>query len=129
MISIIQVSNGEPGLASCPGKKQAAAMTDVWDRDMELDLITIEESGTTSVISLLEPFEYQELGVPNLPEEFFQRFHWLKLPIPDQQAPDNAWTENWETIRTDIKNGLYRGGRNFSSTARAVLAAPAPLPP
>ena len=37
------------------------------------------------------------------------RFRWLNLPIPDQQAPDNAWTEHWETIRTDIKNGLDRG--------------------
>lgn len=65
--------------------------------------------GATSVISLLEPFEYQELEVPNLPDAFARRFHWLNLPIPDQQAPDNAWTEHWETIRTDIKNGLNRG--------------------
>lgn len=109
IINTVQVSNGELGLTFCPGKKQAAAMTGVWDRDVELDLITIEEWGATSVISLLEPFEYQELEVPNLPEEFARRFHWLNLPIPDQQAPYNAWTEHWETIRTDIKNGLNRG--------------------
>lgn len=109
IINTIQVGNGELGLTFCPGKKQPAAMTGVWDRDMELDLLAIEEWGATSVISLLEPFEYQELEVPNLPEAFARRFRWLNLPIPDQQAPDNAWTEHWETIRTDIKNGLNRG--------------------
>lgn len=34
IINTVQVSNGELGLTFCPGKKQAAAMTGVWDRDM-----------------------------------------------------------------------------------------------
>lgn len=109
IIKTVKVGNGELGLTFCPGKKQAAAMTGAWDRDMELDLAAIERWGATSVISLLEPFEYEELQVPDLPEAFTQRFHWLNLPIPDKHAPDNRWTAHWATIRADIQTALAQG--------------------
>ena len=109
IINTVKVGNGELGLTFCPGKKQAAAMTGAWDRDMELDLAAIERWGATSVISLLEPFEYEELQVPDLPEAFTQRFHWLNLPIPDKHAPDNRWTAHWATIRADIQTALAQG--------------------
>lgn len=34
-------STGLVGLTFCPGKKQRAAMTGIWDRDIDKDLATI----------------------------------------------------------------------------------------
>jgi hypothetical protein len=81
IIDTLPFHNGALGLTFCPGKKQAYAMTGAWNRDIDLDQNVVEAWGATTVISLLEEFEYDELQVPELPGKFATRFRWLDLPI------------------------------------------------
>lgn len=111
IIDTLPFHGGALGLTFCPGKKQAHAMTGAWNRDVDLDLKTVEAWGATTIISLLEPFEYDELQAPELRGEFAKRFRWLDLPIRDQHAPDKAWLARWATLRDDIQQELEKGGR------------------
>lgn len=111
IIDTLPFHNGALGLTFCPGKKQAYAMTGAWNRDIDLDLDVVEAWGATTVISLLEPFEYDELQVPELPGKFATRFRWLDLPIRDQHAPNEAWLARWVSLRDEIQQELIGGGR------------------
>lgn len=111
IINTIAVSNGELGLTFCPGKKQANAMTGSWDRDVALDIESVQAWGATAVISLLESFEYDELEVRNLPAIYQEHFQWFNLPIPDKCAPDEAWLNHWLTLRHELKTLLANSGK------------------
>lgn len=111
IINAISISNGELGLTFCPGKKQKAAMTGIWHRDVALDIDVVASWGASIVISLLEEFEYQELGVPELPQVFADRFEWMDLPIPDRHAPTPSWVDRWELHRRQIAQALSEGKR------------------
>jgi ADP-ribosyl-[dinitrogen reductase] hydrolase len=111
IINTIAVSNGELGLTFCPGKKQANTMTGSWDRDVALDIESVQAWGATAVISLLESFEYEELEVRNLPAIYQEHFQWFNLPIPDKCAPDEAWLSHWLTLRHEFKSLLARSGK------------------
>lgn len=111
IINALKVSNGELGLTFCPGKKQQAAMTGIWDRDIDLDIDVVKSWGADIVISLLEDFEYTELGVPGLPEVFQRNFEWMNLAIPDRHAPDIAWTQDWCLRKANIAKALLNHGK------------------
>lgn len=59
---------GRIGVTFAPGKKQAVAMTGSWNRDLDLDLRTIRGWGASTLVTLLEPFEFDELEIASLPE-------------------------------------------------------------
>jgi len=110
IINTIPVAAGELGLTFCPGKKQPNAMTGSWSRNIDLDIATIKSWGADTIISLLEDFEYEELQVLELPEIYLREFKtWYNLPIPDKNAPDKNWLENWRTIRERIHVQLNEG--------------------
>lgn len=111
IINTLRLSNGELGLTFCPGKKQADAMTGAWDRDIDLDIAQVKLWGATTVISLLEDFEYSELQVDNLPSVYASNFRWFSLPIPDKCAPDTQWLDNWLSIRQIFKDELAGKGK------------------
>lgn len=111
IINTISVSNGELGLTFCPGKKQANAMTGSWDRDVNLDIESVQAWGAAAVISLLEDFEYKELEVSDLPAVYQEHFQWFNLPIPDKCAPDEAWLNQWLTLRHELKTLLANSGK------------------
>lgn len=100
------------GLTFCPGKKQKAAMTGVWDRDIDKDLAAIRSWGGSTLISLIEAHEYVELEVTELPYTCLQHgMAWYGLPIVDGAIPDAAWEKNWIKARPSLHQTLREGGR------------------
>ena len=61
---------GRLGLTFAPGKKQRAALTGHWDRDLEADLERLRMHWHTDVLlSLIEEHEFTALGIPALREQ------------------------------------------------------------
>lgn len=105
-------STGLIGLTFCPGKKQKAAMTGSWDRDLEKDLAAIRSWGGLALISLIEAHEYVELEVTDLPYACLQHgMAWYGLPIVDGAIPDQRWEANWELSTPSLYQTLREGGR------------------
>jgi ADP-ribosyl-[dinitrogen reductase] hydrolase len=50
-----------------PSEHQAQAMIGVWACDLDLDLRAIRDWGAETLISLLEPWEFEELGSRHWP--------------------------------------------------------------
>ena len=67
-IDSVQVNalGGEIGMTLCPGKKDSRAASGDWDRDLDSDLAAIAEWGATAVLSLMEPHEFEQLGVARM---------------------------------------------------------------
>lgn len=105
-------STGIIGLTFCPGKKQKAAMTGTWDRDIEKDLAAIRSWGGSVLISLIEEHEYVEMEVTELPQACAQHgIVWHGLPMIDGAIPDTAWEESWIKIQPSLHQTLQNGGR------------------
>lgn len=105
-------STGLIGLTFCPGKKQKAAMTGIWDRDLDKDLASIRVWGGSVLISLIEEHEFVELEVTELPQACAQRgIVWHGLPIVDGAIPDQRWEANWKHIAPSLHQTLREGGR------------------
>jgi ADP-ribosyl-[dinitrogen reductase] hydrolase len=130
IINTIAVSQGELGLTFCPGKQQLHAMTGAWHRDTHLDIAAIKSWGASVVVSLLEDHEYAELNVPELPALYAQQFRWFNLPFADKCAPDASWSDNWISIRGEIKKHLAsnakilihcKGGFGRTGTVAALI--------
>lgn len=103
---------GAIGVTFAPGKRQAVAMTGVWERDLGLDLGAIRDWGAGSLISLLEPHEFAELGIRELPERAEALgLHWHGLPIADGYAPDDRFLQPWNTLESKVASGLIDGDR------------------
>jgi ADP-ribosyl-[dinitrogen reductase] hydrolase len=85
---------GRIGITFCPGKKDNAAMTGAWDRDLALDLDMVRDWGAAAVVTLLEPKELTLLGVEHLGEEVLRRnMLWFHLPIVDVSIPDERFEQ------------------------------------
>jgi hypothetical protein len=60
------------------------------DLATELDLIVAWKAHT--VVTLIEPHEFELLGIPGLGEEIRRRgLHWLHLPTRDVSIPDGRF--------------------------------------
>lgn len=121
---------GQIGMTTCPGKKDCGYSI-IWDRDLETDIQAISKWGANAVVTLLEDFELDKLGIPALPSLLYNReIEWLHLPIRDVDIPDQLfeekWFENGERIRSILTNGgkilLHcRGGIGRTGTIAAKL--------
>lgn len=134
-LQIAAVSAGEHfgkiGITFCPGKKQPAAMTGGWNRDLSLDLDAISDWGAGVVVTLIEDHEFAALGVADLGAEVSKRhLEWLHLPIPDVSIPgerfEAAWTEVGEGLRARLRDGFNivvhcKGGLGRAGTIAARL--------
>lgn len=103
---------GAVGVTFAPGKRQSKAMTGIWERDLDLDLQAIREWGASDLITLLEPWELQELCITGLSE----RAHafglgWHGLPITDGAAPDERFLQPWRRLGPILGSGLRSGRR------------------
>ena len=80
---------GRIGLTLCPGKRQQAAFTGAWERDLGSDLAAIEQWDAAVVVTLVEPHELEMLGVADMCERVRARhMDWVHLPIVDVSCPD-----------------------------------------
>ncbi|AGG88784.1 cyclin-dependent kinase inhibitor 3 family protein [Rhodanobacter denitrificans] len=103
---------GAIGVTFAPGKRQAAAMTGIWERDLATDLHAIRQWGAQDLITLLEPHEFEELAIPDLPTQ--ARAHglrWHGLPITDGAAPDHRFLDPWITLGPQLVSEIGSGAR------------------
>ena len=122
---------GRIGVTFCPGKKDSNAMTGGWDRDLGLDLDAIVEWGAAVVVTLVEPFELEELKVPHIGEEVAHRhMDWLHLPIRDVSTPgevfEAAWASAGPALHARLRDGQNvlvhcKGGLGRAGTIAARL--------
>lgn len=102
---------GRIGLTFLPGKKGDALYGAPWDRDLGEDLRAILDWGAEAVVSLLEPHEFDLLGVPDFPKVMSaQGFRWALLEIRDSDVPDSRFESAWPVVQPELVAILRRGG-------------------
>ncbi len=103
---------GVVGLTLCPGKKDRAAATGAWDRDLDTDLDAVAGWGARAVVSLVEDHELSLLGVEALGREVRRRkMVWFHLPIRDAGVPDRDFERRWRSAGPELRARLLAGER------------------
>jgi protein-tyrosine phosphatase len=103
---------GAIGVTFAPGKRQAAAMTGIWERDLASDLAAILHWGARDLITLLERHEFGELAIPDLPTQAHTLgLRWRGLPITDGEAPDHRFLARWTTLGPQLVSEINAGAR------------------
>ena len=130
-IDAIRCDAGLLGMTLCPGKKGSSSYGAPWDRDLSLDIRAIVEWGATSLVSLMEDFEFSKLGVAD-PGDVAEAagLQWHHLPIKDADIPDERFERLWiysgHVLRRKLRSGekivLHcRGGLGRTGTIAARL--------
>jgi len=122
---------GRIGITLCPGKYQPVSWSGGWNRNLEIDIDVIGDSGSTVVVSLVEDNEMRVLGVQGLGKAILAReMEWIHIPFEDTTAPDYKWMQGFDlvapSILTSIKNGdsiviHCKGGLSRAGTVVALL--------
>jgi len=122
---------GRIGITLCPGKYQPVSWSGGWNRNLEIDIDVIGDSGSTVVVSLVEDNEMRVLGVQGLGKAILAReMEWIHIPFEDATAPDYKWMQGFDlvapSILTSIKNGdsiviHCKGGLSRAGTVVALL--------
>jgi ADP-ribosyl-[dinitrogen reductase] hydrolase len=101
---------GRVGVTFCPGKKQASAMTGVWDRCLDTDVRAIADWGAALVITLVEDHELAALQVTGIGTAVVAaHIDWLHLPIRDVSIPSIAFEKRWREVGPLIRSRLRAG--------------------
>ncbi|MBV5330283.1 MAG: cyclin-dependent kinase inhibitor 3 family protein [Chlorobium sp.] len=109
---VLPGNHGHIGMTFCPGKKDHGYSGTAWDRNLGTDLDAIADWGADAVVTLMEEFEMQMLGVPALPSLLEGRYiEWHHLPIRDVDIPDHHFEERWLESGQRIKSILSGGGK------------------
>ncbi len=105
-------TRGVIGLTLCPGKKDQAAMTGAWKRDLETDVAAIRAWGAGAVVCLMESFELKLLDVEALSETVeSEGMRWFHLPIRDVSVPSVAFENLWTVKGPELRAIVSKGGR------------------
>ncbi|MCU1162475.1 cyclin-dependent kinase inhibitor 3 family protein [Stenotrophomonas maltophilia] len=105
-------SGGAIGITFAPGKYQEAAMTGSWARDLDQDLGSIVHWGARHLVTLIEPWEFEELCISDLPQRAEDRgLTWHGLPITDGAAPDRRLLEKWQSLGPLLTADLLAGAK------------------
>lgn len=105
-------ARGAIGLTLCPGKKDLAAMTGAWKRDLKTDVTAIRAWGAGAVVCLMESFELKLLDVEALPETVeSEGMRWFHLPIRDVSVPSVAFENLWTVKGPELRAMVSKGGR------------------
>ena len=108
----LPVGNGLLGLTFCPGKRGDSVYGAPWERDLDTDLAAIRDWGAGLVVTLMERFEFDLLGVPDLPDRVLSHgMGWAHLPIRDVDVPDPAFDAVWPELLLDLSRRLHHGER------------------
>lgn len=109
-IATLPLLQGRLGITLCPGKKQQAAVSGTWDRDLDIDLAAIRAWGATQLVTLIEDHEFDELDVRALPERALAHgLSWHHMPIQDQCAPDAGFEPLWQKALPILEAALQSG--------------------
>lgn len=105
------------GMTICPGKKGPSVRYGhyAWDRNMYRDMRTIAEWGADAVITLLEDYEFAELGLDRMSfnkSVVNNNMEWRHIRIIDGGIPDERFDEIWYDVkRHTIDPILASGGK------------------
>jgi len=116
------------GLSFCPGKYQPSAMSGPWKRNLGKDLDDIKRQGYDAILTLIEPWEIEELGVEGFINGEVEKrgMKWLWVPIVDGKTPTDPNGLGLMEILTHISNGgsvfvHCKGGLGRAGTVVAWL--------
>ena len=123
---------GRLGLTFAPGKKGPSLYGGTWDRDMDADLRRLRSHVRADVlVSLLEPHEFDALGISGLLEHAEQvGLRAMHFPIRDVDVPppsaDREFGELVDAIASDLEAGRTvvvhcRGGLGRSGLVAASV--------
>lgn len=108
----VGTKGGAVGVTFAPGKIQQEALTGAWARDLDIDLEAICAWGARYLISLLEPREFEELRIGELPKRAGAcGLLWHGLPITDGAVPDHRFLEPWAKLGPALSHALLGGER------------------
>jgi len=112
---------GTLGVTFAPGKSDPTSLPVPWLRDLKTDLDAIADWNAHVVLTLIEPHEFELLGIPALGEAIRRRgFEWLHLPIRDVSVPDARFERAWPKHSADLR-ALLRVGNNVLVHCRGGL--------
>ena len=78
---------GVVGMTLCPGKRAPSYFGGRWERNLAADMRVIADWGASVVVTLMEGFELDQLGVGNLGNVAEAvELDWHHLPIPDMHV-------------------------------------------
>ena len=98
---------GSLGLTLCPGKKDVSRS---WNRDLGADLQAIRVWGATTVVTLIEDYEFRLLGIETLADEARALgMNWVHLPIVDVSIPDSRFEDAWINDGSKLHDSLDAG--------------------
>lgn len=67
--------------------------------------------GADAVVTLLEGFEFELLGVPTLPSLLSRGIDWHHVPIRDVDIPECLFEGNWPKSGQRLRTILANGGK------------------
>ena len=103
---------GQIGLTILPGRKASRLLAGgMPDRDLEADMREIAAWGPSLILTLLEPHEARELGVPDFATAIPGGIEHQWLPIVNASVPDAGWLVRWRVVSRDVLARLRRGER------------------
>lgn len=136
--SVDTPGGGSIGMTLCPGKRQAAAATGAWARDLALDLAEVRRWGAVAVLTLMEQDELARYGVAGFGAAVESLgMEWHHAPIRDVDVPGPAFEACWPRVgarlRTHLSEGRNvllhcRGGLGRTGTIAARLLAELGVP-
>jgi ADP-ribosyl-[dinitrogen reductase] hydrolase len=108
---VVETSDGgRIGMTLCPGKHDPAAMTGVWERDLDTDLKAVVDWGAVALVTLMEEHELERLAVPMIGERTRSSgIDWFHLPIRDASIPDRSFETAWLEAGPALHQRLQRG--------------------
>ena len=103
---------GRMGLTIAPGKRGTRLLGQgEWKRDLEPDLARLRSVfGTELLVSLMQGFEYEELGIADLDAR--ASAHGIRVrrfPIPDMDTPDEADAPAFAALIDEVRSELASG--------------------
>src|SRR5690606_24171807 len=104
-------ARGRVAMTSCPGQLRPLPLTGARGRDLDAGLGAVVATGATTLVSVMEPPELAELGVPRLSERAREAgLAWWGLAIPDGGIPTGAIERRYRMeVEPDLLRRL-RGG-------------------
>ena len=107
----VELFPGAIGVTMCPGQKGLSSTKQTeWDRDMEVDVAQIAAWGARHVVSALDPKEFGDLRVSNLPSIVeASGAQWHHAPIAPGEAPDGRFGLAWSDLRVALVAAIKKG--------------------
>ena len=103
---------GTIGMCACPGRNHVERCGEIRVRNFSQDIDEIRKWGADVVVTLIEAAEFEQLGIPDLPDRMAREdFRWLHFPIPDLRAPDYRSGSDWSRFHAELLGRLKKGSR------------------